>query len=146
MSVDSPVPAEVEIGQTPFFSELDLGGALYQEEEIEMVVNELKRRKLYDDDLLYRGFNGKRLSLVDQTGTDSPERSHIFLVTEKEWRESFYDSVFIPNPVEYAYYFPVPALSVYRGKLLEAVSDYEYEFSNKSDLRKALVGVFSLKG
>lgn len=102
------------------------------------ILKELRQRKLYRPDLLYRGFSAEMINRVLSYGSENPKERFIYVNTE-EYLNVEPDPQCI-NPLSYALSYG--ALAVYRGDRMKKNCFTCYEFMD-SDKREALVVIFS---
>lgn len=150
-----PAPSEnPNTDKQPFFKKIDLTGAIDKDEQLTGILRALNQLGAYRPDLLYRGFDGRRIGKVRNHGTDRIGKRNLFAMTEAEWREANKSLTGDLNPLEYTDIThdyrvdtaaPV-ALSVYKPDGLERTErDYEYKFMEGVEPASSLVGVFLLK-
>lgn len=115
----------------------------YGVEEIDVIVEDLKDRNIYSSNLVYRGFNGRKLEAVLRDGSDT--KGNIFGSLESEIRDPFQISR-NQNPFDFATDFEHPCLAVFDGLKLRRIGrSYEYQFVSPDDKKGALVAVYELK-
>ena len=109
--------------------------------DVDIVVERLKYDGLYKPDLMYRGFDGKKLRIMLKHGTDTPNSDMIYCGDENELREG--DNM---SALKYAYYHSNPALAVYDGsKLTGGEESYEKKrFIDSQQKLDALIAVYLL--
>ncbi len=96
------------------------------EEEVAIIRRALRRNHKYKKGDLYRGFNGARIGVVLEHGTDVPGRGFTYASTEQELLEEEGDGA-----IRFAGDYPKKALLVYDGELMRESnkgSDFDYEF------------------
>ncbi len=134
----------------------------YYENKAEALINELKRRGLYQSDLLYRGIAEDQVGRVQSMGTDrvmenSPGRASVIGIKDQSEAIFAGDEQLLRNessadcPLKYGY-----AVVVYRRADFEVI-DYQgridqsekpntscctYRFKNPQNKRAALVAIF----
>ncbi len=114
-------------------------------EDAETVISELKNRKLYRPRLMYRGFNGNRIALVCEHGSDTPRSDLIYLGDEDDLKVSPHDYGGNMNALYYAFLYKKPALAVYNGDMF-IIGDcaQRQRFISPAKKIEALVAVFML--
>ena len=93
----------------------------------------------YRSNLLYRGFDGKRIDRVLETGRDT-ESPILFLATEEVILGN--DDRSAPNPLDYAFDQKIPALSVYAPEKVAPINPHAHEYRVEDE--SSLVAVFRL--
>ncbi len=112
--------------------------------DADLVVRRLKKDRQYTPYLLYHGFNGERLEIMLEHGTDTPDSDMIFCGNENELRESGTEATM--NALAYAMDQPIPALSVYDGSKLTTGDCYQRQrFIDPTRKLDALVAVYLLQ-
>ena len=126
-----------------YIAHIDLGKAIYFDDEINLILRKLRKEKLYHPRLLYRGFDGERIDVVKQFGTDIPASNVIWCSDENYFCEKYGDD---RSALRYAQNYVNPALSIYDGnKMTRGEDDQEYNFVEGISPLDALIAVFVLK-
>jgi len=110
--------------------------------EIEAVLSDLKKKKLYHENLFFNGFDGNFVHVVLEHGVRYPEFDSVLAGNEDEFRD-----ISDPNcALSYAYYHDKPAIAVYDGRQLIPHLDGERKvFKNPKRKLDALIAVYLLR-
>jgi len=118
----------------------------YNITEFDVVKKALLEDGKYRKDLLYRGFDGRKISRLLKTGQDT-NSEFLFCYTESQI-EGPYAVGSEANIFGYAYGHPIPAVAVFDPLQLESdqpVGEFAYKFKNPDKKLEALVAVYKLK-
>ena len=140
----------IEHGETPpqkepIVATVDLSECWDKESMRDILIEQLKKLGIYRPNLLFRSFNGSRIAVVKQHGTDNPKASTVFCSKESEladqqgMEESSLDFVLNQKKV---------GLAVYEGEKLEQRDvdpTYRYRAKVGTNLKEALLAVFILE-
>ncbi|MBI4152639.1 hypothetical protein HY495_02915 [Candidatus Woesearchaeota archaeon] len=111
--------------------------------DADLVVEQLRKDRKYTPDLMYRGFDGRRLEIMLQYGTDTPTSDEIYCGNEEELRNGGIEET--ECALAYALRHPVPALAIYDSSLLDRGQEKDRVFMDPSKKLEALVAVYLLK-
>jgi hypothetical protein len=116
----------------------------YAVTDTDLIIKRLKRDRRYKPDLMYRGFNGARLHIMLEHGTDTPDSDMIFCGNEEDLRCEGIDCGRKPLPC--AFNHLKPALAVYDGSKL-TIGDccQRRRFIDPERKLNALVAVYLLQ-
>ncbi|MDO8555997.1 MAG: hypothetical protein Q7R96_02375 [Nanoarchaeota archaeon] len=108
----------------------------------------VKRDGIYRPDLLYRGFNGKKLGLMLSQGTDLTRTTDEFDARKQTFCSTKHQLLQIDdtglNAMRHAIGAKIPAIAVYNGSLLTVLDEAFclYEFNNPAKKLDALIAVY----
>lgn len=125
--------------------DLDLFGTnMDSVRQFDLIRIALKKDGLYEQDLLYRGFDGKNINRLLNTGQDTNDKS-IFCATEEQIINEFPVDGFDFNPFDYAFDYKKPALAVFNARhFLNGDTISEYYFKDPNRKPEALVAIYRL--
>ncbi|MBS3168912.1 hypothetical protein J4210_00365 [Candidatus Woesearchaeota archaeon] len=83
----------------------------YAVTDADLVVEQSRKDRKYTPDLLYRGFDGRKIQVILQYGTDTPTSDEIYCSDERELRNGGMEET--RCALAYALRHPVPALAIY---------------------------------
>ncbi len=111
----------------------------YAVDEIDVVISDLQKKRRYQPDLLYRGFNGDNIEKLVREGQDT-DFPLLHCATEDQVRTGSEGNVF-----EHALDHPTPALAVFDPTYVEKFYEFAYTFNDPRNKQKALVAVYRLR-
>lgn len=130
----------------PIVANLDLRDAWDSMSEIDLLMKQLRKLKIYNQYLVFRGFDSRRIDQVLETGSDRALDKGTFLASESDMTDPTTDNT--TNPIWYALRYPNSAIVVYDGRLfdLNANAPLWAEPKNRDPqvYKKALLAVFKI--
>ena len=130
----------------PIEATIDLSESWDKESMRDLIIEKLKELGIYKPDLLFRGFNGKKIEVVRQNGTDTPDSPVIFCSKESELAD---EHAMEQSALDFALENKKAGLSVYEGDKLSEVNTgfHSYQYTAKKDtkLKDALIAIFTLE-
>ena len=131
------------------FEELDLSKSDTwngQEGVRDFIIQRLKTLQLYSPNLVFRGFNGKRMEMIKKNGVDIFLNGYFFGSTEVELAS---ETRIEQSAIDYALRNDIPGLAVYDGEKFlsfpQTDCEYMYELKKGVTYKEALLAVFILK-
>ena len=117
----------------------------YVATEADLIVDKLKFDGLYKPNLLYRGFDGKKLKILLEHGTDTPNSDTIFCGDEGDLRRE--DSDDGMDIIYHALLHKISALVVYDGSKLtdDSLAYQQKTFTDPKNKLEALVAIYVLQ-
>lgn len=139
--VDTPKQKELKI------ISMDLSKSWDKESQRDIIIQKLKRLKIYKPNLLFRGLDGDKINVIKEHGTDDPDVDMVFCSTEGELADEYGMK---ESALDFASEYHVPAVAVYDGnKMIEQIEEggggYEYSPKSGFNFKDALIAVLMLK-
>ncbi len=103
------------------------------------VLDELEHRKLYEPNLIYRGFGRYLIDSVLRYGSESS--TSLYIYGNEEWALGVNPDPHWINPLSYALYGG--ALAIYKGNQLIPEAYTTYRFPDLKTKLQVLVAIFS---
>jgi hypothetical protein len=126
--------------------EIDLSKTWDLESQRDLIIQKLKKWRLYSENLLFKGFDASRIDLMKQHGTDSSEET-IFCSTEEELTEDV-GGMRMRSAINYAIRSESGsgAMAIYdKSKLIPEPIEFEYRLKDGFTFKDALLMIIILK-
>lgn len=149
MKLDKPNLNAFETKKSPFEISVDISTAWDTASEVDMVLEALKQRGVYRPDLLYRGFDGAKKSVLLREGRENTESEDFYASTESELYAD--ESI---SALHYALRNDKPVLAIYDSSMLldekpedvtQDLAPYQYLPRESKTYRDALLGIVYIK-
>lgn len=131
----------------PVVATVDLSESWDKESMRDILIERLKELGIYQPNLLFRGFDGNKIKVLMQYGTDIPDDSVIFCSTEGQLVDEYGTE---ESALDFSLSQEKASLAVYDGnKLIEDSSKYgsgyEYQLKKGATFKEALLAVLTLE-
>lgn len=122
---------------SPPVYEIDLSKAWDTLSQVELFIRKLKRLKIYRPNLLFRGFDGQKMSMMFSG------RSGKNIIFCSQEFDLFNENGFCENALKYAFQYDEPAIAIYDDDKdkLDRIGSNEYQLKDPS----ALIAIIRLK-
>lgn len=126
----------------PITATVDLSEGWDKESMRDILIERLKELGIYQPNLLFRGFDGNKIEVVKQHGSDSPNIPTVYCSKENELADEY---AIEQSALDFALGQEKAGLAVYEGIKLEEDIRYRYRAKKGTSLKEALLAVLILE-